>query len=56
LVRCISRLFFDTHIIINVKSFLFPRFAHRGGLKQGNPISPILFNLSSTQLLRRILQ
>ncbi|CEP09196.1 hypothetical protein, partial, partial [Parasitella parasitica] len=56
LVYCISCLLFDTHLVVNVNGFLSPRVAQLRGLKQGDPISPILFNLAFEPLLRKILQ
>ncbi|CEP18787.1 hypothetical protein [Parasitella parasitica] len=56
LVDCISHLFFDTHLVVNVNGFLSPRVPQLRGLKQGDPISPILFNLAFEPLLRKILQ
>ncbi|CEP08875.1 hypothetical protein [Parasitella parasitica] len=55
LVNCISRLFFDNHMVINVNGFLSPPVSQLRGLKQGDPISPILFNLAFEPLLRRIM-
>ncbi|CEP20204.1 hypothetical protein [Parasitella parasitica] len=43
------------HMVINVNGFLSPRVPQCRGLKQGDPISPILFNLALEPLLRRIL-
>ncbi|GAN11765.1 hypothetical protein MAM1_0907d11353, partial [Mucor ambiguus] len=42
-------------MVINVNGFLSSPVAQRRGLKQGDPISPVLFNLAFEPLLRRIL-
>ncbi|KAG2192648.1 hypothetical protein INT47_006906 [Mucor saturninus] len=53
-VDCIDRLFFSTDLQINVNGFLSQCIPQRRGLKQGDPISPILFNLAFEPLLRKI--
>ncbi|KAL7333917.1 hypothetical protein PS15p_202760 [Mucor circinelloides] len=40
LVNCISRIFFDSHMVINVNGFLSLPVLQRRGHKQGYPISP----------------
>lgn len=56
LVDCIGHLFFDTKLVTNVNGFLSKSISQNLGLKQGDPISPILFNLAFEPLLRSILQ
>lgn len=56
LVGYISHLFFDNHLVVNVNGFLSPRVPQLRGFKQGDPISPILFDLAFEPLLRKILQ
>ncbi|KAG2191466.1 hypothetical protein INT47_003842, partial [Mucor saturninus] len=53
-VDCIGCLFFSTDLQINVNGFLSQCIPQRRGLKQGDPISPILFNLAFEPLLRKI--
>ncbi|CEP12277.1 hypothetical protein [Parasitella parasitica] len=40
LVDCISHLFFDNYLVVNVNGFLSSRVPQRRGLKQGDPIRP----------------
>lgn len=56
LVDCIDHLFFGNNLQINVNGFLTSSIAQRRGLKQGDPLSPILFNLAFEPLLRLIQQ
>lgn len=54
-IVAITNLFFSTRIHLNVKGHLSPAFIQQRGLRQGDPISPVLFNLVIEPLLRAIL-
>ncbi|KAG1136397.1 hypothetical protein G6F37_012055 [Rhizopus arrhizus] len=54
LISCISSLFFNTSLCINVNGFTSVPFPQGRGLRQGDPLSPLLFNLALEPLLRSI--
>ncbi|CAO0798869.1 unnamed protein product [Mucor circinelloides] len=45
-VDCILNLFFDNSIHVNINGFLTKPIAQRRGIRQGDSISPVLFNLA----------
>lgn len=45
-VRCIQNLFFDNEIYINMNGFLSNPVKQNRGLRQGDSISPLLFNFA----------
>ncbi|CEP08443.1 hypothetical protein, partial, partial [Parasitella parasitica] len=53
--NCIRSLFFDTQIVINMNGFLTTPVHQRRGLRQGDAISPILFNFAPEPLILSIL-
>jgi hypothetical protein len=55
LVDSISRLFFGTQISLSINGWLGAPIAQQRGLRQGDPLSPLLFNLAFEPLLRTIL-
>lgn len=55
IATCINRLFFDIQIRINVNGFLSPAVSQGRGVRQGDPLSPLLFNLAFEPLLQHIL-
>ena len=55
LINTICNLFFSTKLRINVNGHLSREVTQKRGLHQGDPLSPVLFNLAFEPLLRRIL-
>jgi hypothetical protein len=55
LTDSLTTLFFNTQIHISINGFLSSAITQRRGLRQGDPISPLLFNLAFEPLLRRLL-
>ena len=55
IVNSLTSLFFSTQLSVNVNGFHSPPVLQRRGLRQGDPISPVLFNLAFEPLLRSIL-
>lgn len=54
-ISCISTLFFQTSLCVNVNGFLSAPFAQGRGLRQGDPLSPLLFNLALEPLPRTLM-
>ncbi|KAG0862823.1 hypothetical protein G6F16_012252 [Rhizopus arrhizus] len=55
LVQCIANLFFGSSLHININGHLSQPVPQLRGLRQGDPLSPVLFNLAFEPLLRRII-
>jgi hypothetical protein len=55
IVHSLSTLFFGTALRLNVNGFLSSGAPQKRGLHQGDPISPMLFNLAFEPLLRSLL-
>lgn len=55
-VRVISSLLYQTDITLNINGHLATPFRQGRGVRQGDPISPLLFNLAFEPLLQCILQ
>jgi hypothetical protein len=52
LTKCISKLFFQSKTRVAVNGYLTRPIRQRRGLRQGDPLSPILYNLMLEPLLR----
>lgn len=55
-IDCIMSLFFGNNIQVNVNGFFSPNITQKRGLRQGDPLSPLLFNLALEPLLLLIQQ
>jgi hypothetical protein len=55
LVKTIHHLFFDTQISLSINGWLGAPFRQLRGLRQGDPLSPLLFNLTFEPFLRMLL-
>ncbi|KAG2194762.1 hypothetical protein INT47_012064 [Mucor saturninus] len=55
LVDCLGTLFFSTEISISINGWLGMPIPQSRGLRLGDPLSPLLFNLAFEPLLRSIL-
>lgn len=55
-VSCIRHLFFGNEVRVNVNGFFTEPILQERGLRQGDPLSPLLFNLALEPFLLSILQ
>jgi hypothetical protein len=54
LIHSITSLFFSTSIQVNVNGYLTQSIIQRRGLRQGDPLSPLLFNIAFDPFLRTV--
>ena len=54
LVRLIKMCLTETYSRVRVGKYLSDRFPNRNGLKQGDAVSPLLFNFSLEYVIRRV--
>ncbi|KAG2235122.1 hypothetical protein INT48_006503 [Thamnidium elegans] len=54
-IRCIENLFFGNTVQINVNGHLSPIVNQQRGLRQGDPLPPIMFNIALEPLLLSII-
>jgi exonuclease III len=55
-IDCIHQLFFGNEVRININGFFTDPIIQERGLRQGDPLSPLLFNLALEPFLLSILQ
>jgi hypothetical protein len=56
LVYSLESLFFGNAVRININGYFTNKIDQRHGLQQGDPLSPLLFNIALEPFLRHILQ
>ncbi|KAG1585510.1 hypothetical protein G6F46_014848 [Rhizopus delemar] len=56
LVHSLENLFFENAVRININGHFTNRVDQRRDLRQGDPLSPLLFNIALEPFLRHILQ
>ncbi|KAG1049853.1 hypothetical protein G6F43_007845 [Rhizopus delemar] len=55
-IKCISKLFFGNQVSININGFFTDPINQQRGLRQGDPLSPLLFNIALEPFLLSLIQ
>jgi hypothetical protein len=56
IISTITQLFYETQVSVSINGWLGKPFHQSRGLRQGDPLSPLLFNLALEPLLRMMIQ
>lgn len=55
-IKCLTSLFFGNQVTININGYFTKSIHQQRGLRQGDPLSPLLFNIAMEPFLLSILQ